>query len=192
VGDPQRRRLHEDPRQARRDEQAKREAQPPWTTDELQTFRRATREHRLFAVFLLACLGMHPAEVCGMRWSDVDLDEGTLAIRNTRTIVGGDVVEKTTMSKAGTQVLPLPTPVVTALRAFRKVQAGQRLAAGEGYTSTGRLATSRGAGADPRRVGRTRRRRRAGDAHLRETERGAPAPGVRRARPAARLTTTEK
>jgi integrase len=46
-------------------------------------------------------------------------------------------VEKTTKSKAGTRVLPLPAPVVAAVRAFRKVQAAERLAAGEGYTSTG-------------------------------------------------------
>jgi integrase len=46
---------------------------------------------------------MRPAEVCGLRWSDVDLESGTLTVSNTRTLVAGEVVEKGPKSKLDTR-----------------------------------------------------------------------------------------
>lgn len=43
-------------------------------------------------------MGLRPAEVCGLRWPDIDLDAKTLKVANTRTLTWGDegcrVVEK--------------------------------------------------------------------------------------------------
>jgi hypothetical protein len=47
------------------------------------------------------------------------------------------VVEKDTKSMAGERVLPLPSLVREALKAFRAAQAVERLAAGEGYEGGG-------------------------------------------------------
>jgi integrase len=74
-------------------------------------------------------MGLRPAEVCGLRWSDIDLNAATLDISNTRTLMGNKtVVEKDTKSMAGERLLPLPALVREALKEFRATQA-----AGSGY-----------------------------------------------------------
>jgi integrase len=126
------------PRQARREAEATREERRPWSTDEVRSFLVGVRTDRLFPVMLMSLMGMRPAEVCGLRWSpDVDLDAGTLSIANTRTLVGGQVVEKSTKSKSGRRALPLPAPVVAALRTFKAQQAAERLALGPDYVDSG-------------------------------------------------------
>lgn len=47
------------------------------------------------------------------------------------------VVEKDTKSLAGERALPLPAPVLDALKAFRALQAEERLALGEAYVASG-------------------------------------------------------
>jgi integrase len=125
------------PRAARAAAEAGREKRQPWTTAEVRAFLLGIRDHRLFPVMLLSLMGMRPAEVCGLRWSDVDLDAGTLTIANTRTLVVGEVVEKGAKSAAGRRALPLPAPVVAALRTFRRLQATERLAIGPDYLDSG-------------------------------------------------------
>jgi integrase len=125
------------PRQARREAEATREERRPWTTDEVRTFLVGIRGDRLFPVLLLSLMGMRPAEVCGLRWTDVDLEAGSLSIANTRTLVGGQVVEKGTKSKSGRRALPLPAPVVAALRMLKAQQAAERLALGPDYIDSG-------------------------------------------------------
>jgi integrase len=125
------------PRAARKAEAETREARTPWSEAEVRTFLVGIRDERLRAPLLLSLLGMRPAEVCGLRWSDLDLDEGTLRIANTRTLVRGEVVEKGPKTKKGRRLLPLPEPVADALRTFRTRQATERLAAGDAYTATG-------------------------------------------------------
>lgn len=110
----------------------------PWTVAEVQTFIRGIHEDRLFAPLLLSLMGLRPAEVCGQRWIDVDLELGTLDISNTRTMVGNvRVLEKDTKTSSGERVLPLPQGPWEALRRFRVHQEQERLAAGEAYTPTG-------------------------------------------------------
>lgn len=114
----------------------------PWAPEEVKTFLASLAEHRLQAVMLLSLIGMRPAEVCGLRWEHVDLDGETLAVgKLTRTIVwgdeGGQVEEKGAKTEAGERTLPLPAPVTAALKRFRALQARERLAAGEAYTSSG-------------------------------------------------------
>jgi integrase len=113
----------------------------PWAAEEVRTFLRALDGKRLAAPLLLSLLGLRPAEVCGMRWSDVDLVGETITVANTRTLVATDagmvVVEKGPKSAAGRRELPLPAQVTTALHRLYKVQAAERLAAGPAYTPTG-------------------------------------------------------
>lgn len=127
------------PRQARKDDKARQKARTPWTEDEVKVFLAHVAGDRLHAVMLLSLIGMRPAEVCGVRWSDVDLDAGTIRVEATRTLVAGEVIEKDTKSEAGERWLPLPTVVLVALKAFRARQAKEKLKAGEGYDASGRV-----------------------------------------------------
>ncbi|MCP9209953.1 site-specific integrase [Streptomyces sp. NEAU-Y11] len=128
------------PRQARQEAKAKRAKRVPWTEQEVKVFLAECQGHRLHAAMLLLLLGLRPAEVCGMRWSeDVDLTAGTIQVETTRTMVRGKVVEKDPKSERGKRTLPLPAVVLGALRAAKAAQAKEKLAAGQGYTDSGRV-----------------------------------------------------
>ncbi|MFJ8565858.1 tyrosine-type recombinase/integrase [Streptomyces sp. NPDC093514] len=119
----------------------------PWDEAEVKAFIEAIKDDRLFGVMLLALIAERPAEVCGTRWVDIDLDgAGTIAVGNTRTIVydrtrqrgqRNTVVEKDPKTHNGRRTLPLPKPVQAALISLRACQAKERLAAGEAYEASG-------------------------------------------------------
>ncbi|MEU5872483.1 tyrosine-type recombinase/integrase [Glycomyces sp. NPDC047369] len=110
----------------------------PWTEVEVRTFLAGIKTERLYPVLLLSLMGLRPAEVCGLRWSDVDFEAGTLAAgKNTRTLVDGEVEEKSAKSAAGDRGLPMPAAVQAGLKTLKVKQAAEKLAAGEAYTGTG-------------------------------------------------------
>lgn len=109
----------------------------PWNVPEVQTFIRGIEPDRFCAPLLLSLMGLRPAEVVGLRWTDVDLTLGTLETANTRTMLGPRVVEKDAKTVAGDRMLPLPSKASEALKRFRAQQARERLAAGTEYAETG-------------------------------------------------------
>ncbi|NEC33879.1 hypothetical protein [Streptomyces rubrogriseus] len=125
------------PRKARKAERKTKEVVQPWNASEVGAFVATMKGDHLFAL-PLSLMGLRPAEVCGPRWSDIDLDAAALGIANTRTVMGRrTVVEKDTKSMAGERVLPIPSLVREALKTFRATQAVERLVAGEGYQGAG-------------------------------------------------------
>ncbi|WP_427762143.1 site-specific integrase [Streptomyces sp. DSM 41931] len=109
----------------------------PWTVQEVQAFIKGVERDRLYAPMLLSLMGLRPAEVCGLRWTDVDLKAGTLETANTRTMIGNKLVlEKDTKTSAGQRLLPLPGKAQDALKKFKARQATEKLSAGEAYTDT--------------------------------------------------------
>ena len=126
------------PRRARKEERKTRVEVLPWNVQEVQKFIRGIRGDRLYAALLLSLMGLRPAEVCGLRWEDVDFGGAAMVIANTRTMMGNrHVVEKDTKSLAGERALPLPALVLGALKAFRALQAEERIAPGEAYAVSG-------------------------------------------------------
>ena len=116
----------------------------PWSEAEVRTFLASLKGDRLQGVMLLSLMGLRPAEVCGLRWIDVDTDAKTLRVETTRTLVAVDgpleVIEKAPKSAAGKRKLPLPAPVVVALKSLKATQAAEKLAAGpEAYEDSGRV-----------------------------------------------------
>ena len=103
-----------------------------YTDDEITKLLRHMADDRLGHLYELAALGLRRGELCGLRWSDIDMEAGTITITNTRTSAGGKTVEGDTKTAAGRRVLPLPARVVTALRAARKRQMAERLVLGVG------------------------------------------------------------
>jgi integrase len=113
----------------------------------VRQFLTGIRDTREYGGWMLTFIAERPAEVCGARWEeDIDLENGTTTIGNTRTLVydpslpRGErsvVVEKDAKTEAGERVLPLPRPTWTGLREFRKTQVAERLAAGEAYEHSG-------------------------------------------------------
>lgn len=126
------------PKRVRKEQRKVKEEVLPWNVEEVQRFIRGITGERLFAALLLSLMGLRPAEVCGLRWEDVDCESATIRIANTRTMMGNRyVVEKDTKSLAGERYLPLPALVLSALKAFRALQNEERLALGEAYMMSG-------------------------------------------------------
>lgn len=76
-------------------------------------------------------LGLRQGEALGLRWRDVDLGEGTLAIRHAlQRQPGRGLIFTEPKSAAGRRALALPPPLLRALREHRDAQNRERLAAG--------------------------------------------------------------
>ncbi|MET7512212.1 tyrosine-type recombinase/integrase [Streptomyces sp. NPDC005480] len=126
------------PRKSRKTERLTKTVVAPWTVTEVQSFVLAVDGERLRAPLLLSLMGLRPAEVCGLRWLDIDLDQSTLNIINTRTMMGNHrVVEKNVKSTAGERLLPLPALVSDALREFAAVQSAEARAEGAAHRASG-------------------------------------------------------
>lgn len=86
---------------------------------------------RLLALYVLAMYcGLRRGEIAGLTWAEVDLDEGIAWVLESGT---GDGPK----SEAGKRAVPLPEIVIRALKAWRKAQAAEQLAAGAGWADTG-------------------------------------------------------
>lgn len=106
-----------------------------WLPQATGGFLDAIEGERMAALFaLVAYCGLRRGEVLGLTWAEMDLDQGVAYIRETG---GGDDPK----SEAGVRAVPLPAEVVTALRAWRKRQAAERLAWGPDWPDTGLVFT---------------------------------------------------
>ncbi len=117
----------------------------------------AAKELRYYvAVVLMAATGLRRGEVCGLLWSDVDLDKGELRVRHTLSRVDRELVLTEPKTDRSRRRVPLHTGVVTALKGWRKQQVAERLAAGDQWSDTGVVfATELGTMVDPRNLLRT-------------------------------------
>jgi len=92
---------------------------------------------RYAAAWHLALSGLRRGEIAALKWSDVDLQKGTIAISRNRLRFGDQVVEGTVKSKASARKLPLPESLASTLKAARSRQAADKLAMGVAYQSSG-------------------------------------------------------
>jgi integrase len=101
---------------------------------ELGRFLTAVRDHRDYsALRLLAMTGMRRGEALGLRWSDVDLDAGTVSIRQTLIAPGYKLALSTPKTMKGRRLVALDAVTVDELRAHRKALLEDRLAFGPSY-----------------------------------------------------------
>jgi integrase len=109
-----------------------------WTADETGRFLTGIRDDRLCAAFLtLATTGARRGEVLGLRWTDLDLDAGRAAIRQTVIAVHHRVQFGEPKTARGRRTIELDALTVAALREHRKRQAAERLLMGAGWTDHG-------------------------------------------------------
>ena len=73
-------------------------------------------------VYICAYLGLRRGELCGLRWSDVDLEHQTITIENTRTQAGKKEIEKGTKTASSTRTLYLPDTLCDMLKAAKEHQ----------------------------------------------------------------------
>ena len=112
-----------------------------WTAKQLAEFLGAVTDDSLFAFWWLAGLrGLRRGELCGLRWTDIDLDRATLTVERNRTTAGYQIVENDPKTPAGRRAVALDKHTVRVLRAHRARQLDQRrdtLANGQQWTDSG-------------------------------------------------------
>jgi integrase len=114
-----------------------------WTAVEVGTFLASVREDRLYAAWLLlATLGLRRGELLGLRWLDVDLTTGRIAIRHTLVMVDGKPATAEPKTAKGRRSLTLAPDVLDALRAHRAQQVAERLSWGADYADSGLVVTT--------------------------------------------------
>lgn len=99
----------------------------PLTALQARALLEATQGHRLEALYLVALtLGLRRGEVLALLWEDVDLDKGTLRITGTLQRVGTALVRGKPKTDTSAALIPLPRPVVQALKRHKARQAIER------------------------------------------------------------------
>jgi integrase len=88
--------------------------------------------HALWRLVLLC--GLRRGEALGLRWSDVDLVDGTIAIRQTRVVAGNTVVVDTPKTKAGRRTVAIDAGTVDALAKLKDAHEAAKEALG-GWSS---------------------------------------------------------
>ena len=128
-----------------------------WEPDDVRTFLMRCSRHRLGALFEIAVLtGLRRGELCGLRWSDVDLAAGKITVRRSRVSVRGRVLEQaTTKTRAGLRTVPLSDAAVGALLSWQLRQAAEAEAASAAWRTEGHVFTmEEGRALDPSYVTR--------------------------------------
>jgi integrase len=114
-----------------------------WTAEQVGTFLASVHGDRLYAAWLLlAVLGLRRGELLGLRWVDVDLATGRIAVRHTRVMVDGKPAMAEPKTAKGRRSLALAPEVLQALRVHRAHQAAERLSWGAYYTESGLVITT--------------------------------------------------
>ncbi|WP_339130318.1 site-specific integrase [Streptomyces sp. f51] len=136
----------------------------PYDIEEVQRLLSEAAKLRNSARWSLAlALGLRQGKALGLRWSDVDLQNGILRVRKNRLRpkylhgCGGDCGRKSgyckqrvrrnedtanTKSRAGRRVIGVPGELVRLLELHRKEQDRERLLAGQEWQDTGFVFTS--------------------------------------------------
>lgn len=111
----------EAPRVARR-------AYTVWTTEQQRAFLASVTEDPLEALYRLALTtGMRQGELLGLRWSDVNLDGGTLTVNQVLVRMAGDYTFPEPKTAQSRRTIPLAPRTVASLRRRKAQQAANRL-----------------------------------------------------------------
>lgn len=123
----------------------------PLTPAEARRFLDAIRGDRLEALYTVAlALGLRQGEALGLRWTDVDLEAGTLTVNRSlqrvprvlRDATAGRLVLVEPKTARSRRTIAMPAIVAAALRAHRTRQLEERLLAGSRWTEAGLVFTS--------------------------------------------------
>lgn len=105
-----------------------------WTPAQMNAFLDHIAVHRLGGCFALTLLGLRREEVGGLRWKDLDLQAGSLRIRQARVDISGHDTIVPTKTERSARDLPLPPRELAMLKAMRTTHQREHLAFGRRLT----------------------------------------------------------
>jgi integrase len=143
-------------REVKRPAAAERRSPRQVDVDAVRRFLQAADQERLeIAAWLGFGCGLRRGEILGLTWADVDFDRAVLSVTGnvTRSSVG--LVRGTPKTRRGQRNVPIPANVVDRLKAHRKRQVAEQLAAGLAWRATGAVLTNEVGGyVEPRELSR--------------------------------------
>jgi integrase len=108
-----------------------------WTPEQVGTFLASVEDDRLSALWrLAAATGMRRGELLGIRWSDVDLERGSVTITQNVVVVDHQPAISAPKTAAGRRTISLDPDTVAAMRRHWARQAEERLAWGPDWPDT--------------------------------------------------------
>lgn len=113
------------------------------TVEQVQAVLKAAEGNRLEARWSVAlALGLRQGEALGLRWQDVDLDTGLLRVRQAlKRVKGKGIVFGKPKSLRSIRDIVIPDQLLEQLKAHRKAQTAERLAAGSHWADVGLVFT---------------------------------------------------
>lgn len=93
-----------------------------FTDNEIETLLTVAKKDRFYPALILAVTtGMRLGEVLGIRWRDIDLDNGFLFVKqNLQATKAKGIIFEPPKTKAGLRKIPLPEKTVIALKEYKK------------------------------------------------------------------------
>jgi integrase len=106
-----------------------------WNPDHIQTFLKSVQQDRFAALFLLELTtGIRRGQICGLKWSAVDLDAGEITIHDNRVVVGGRALDKAGgKTHNADKTIAIDRVTLAALRGWRTRQTSEREFCGIDY-----------------------------------------------------------
>jgi integrase len=113
-----------------------------WSAPQVKKFLAYVSDDRLYAMWaILLTTGLRRGEVVGLRWEDVDLRRGTLAIAQTRVSVGYAVETSAPKTARGRRSVSIDPITIRALKAWKTRQDDERRTFGELWHDSGAVFT---------------------------------------------------
>jgi integrase len=115
-----------------------------YDVEQASAFVTAASTHRLGALFSVAiACGLRQGEAMGLRWDDVNLETGEIAIeQQLQRDDDGNLVSAPTKSEKSKRALLLPPSCLETLKRHRTQQLEERLKCGARWTDTGYVFTT--------------------------------------------------
>ncbi|MEK3744757.1 site-specific integrase [Brevibacillus sp. FSL K6-0770] len=103
-----------------------------WSEKEVLQFLDVAREDRLYIAFFLAITtGMRRGEILGLRWKDIDFENGEISVQQTLSNKGDELQEPKT--KSAQRSIALPEQTVAELKKHKRRIAQEKLMARSVY-----------------------------------------------------------
>ncbi|WP_319449763.1 MULTISPECIES: tyrosine-type recombinase/integrase [unclassified Mycobacterium] len=114
-----------------------RSRRPVWNSQQIQAFLKSIQGDRFATLFLLELTtGVRRGQICGLKWSDVDLNAALITVHDNRVVVAGHAVDKAGGKTVNAdQTIAIDRATVAALRQWQAQQATERTFFGRDYES---------------------------------------------------------
>lgn len=124
------------------------------TREQAQQLLETLKEHRHESLYLLMLsTGMRRGEALGLRWEDLNFENGVVRIKRNLKREGGRIVTADTKTLKSRRAVNVPSPVLEALQKNRDLQEMEKADLGEAWVESGFIfTTSIGTPIDPRNL----------------------------------------